>query len=138
MRVGCLGRDLRLARQHRLVALQLVGLQQAQISRNHVTNAQMHDVAGHDLGDADLRRLAVPIDEGQVANLRVQRLDRPLRAVLVQKAQADTHQHDAADDQCLGSITDDSRDDSRHKQQQEQVATQLPDENRKCADAVRQ
>ncbi len=98
----------------------------------------MHEIAGHDLGDADLRRLPVPIDEGDVADLRVQRLDRLLRAVFVEEAQADAHQHDAADDQRLGAITDDGRDDGRHEKQEQQVAAELADENRKRADAVRQ
>jgi len=115
-----------------------MGLQQAQIGRNHVTDAQMNEIAGHDLGHADLRRLSVPIDKGQMADLRVQRLDGLLRAILVQEAQTDAHQHDAADDQRLGSIADNSRDNSRDKQQQQQVAAQLPDKNRERADAVRQ
>ena len=55
---------------------------------HHVADAQMHEVAGNDLADADLRRLPVAIDEGEMADLRVQRLDRLLRAVLVEKARA--------------------------------------------------
>ena len=91
VRVGRLGRDLRLAGQHGLVALELVDLEQAQVGRDDVADAQMHDVARHDLGDVDLGRLPVAIDEGEVADLRVQRLDGLLRAVLVEEAQADAH-----------------------------------------------
>jgi hypothetical protein len=43
----------------------------------------------------------------------MQRLDRLLRAKLVQETQADAHRHDAADDPGLSQVTDDSRDDSR-------------------------
>ena len=49
LRVGGLGRGLRLARQHRLVALELVRLEQAQVGGHDVADAQMDDVAGNDL-----------------------------------------------------------------------------------------
>src|SRR5581483_1277996 len=89
--VGCLGRGLRLAGQQRLVALELVNIDQAQVGRNHVPYAQVHEVTRHDLGHVHLRRLPVTIDDGQVADLRVQRLDRLFRAELVEEAQPDAH-----------------------------------------------
>ena len=67
---------------------------QAQVGWNHIADTQVHDVAGDDVGHVDLDRLPVAIDEGEMANLRVQRLDRLLGAVLVQKAQPDAHHHD--------------------------------------------
>ena len=84
------------------------------------------------LGDVDLGRLPVAIDERQVPDLGVQRLDRLLRAVLVEEAQADAHRHDPADDQRLRPVADDRRDDSREEQQQQQIAAQLADEHRKA------
>jgi hypothetical protein len=45
----------------------------------------MHNITRNDLGDRDLDRLPVAIDEGQVPDLGVQRLDRLLRAVLVEE-----------------------------------------------------
>ena len=139
---GCasavLAADLRLACQHRLIALQTVHLQQAQIGRNDVADPQVHNVTRNDLGNGDLGRLPVAIDKRQVPDLGVQRLDRLLRAVLVEEAQADTHRHDADDDQRLRPVTNDSRDDSREEQQQQQITPQLADEHRKSADAVRE
>ena len=76
----------------------------------------MHNVARDDLGDRDFGWLPVAIDKGHVPDLGVQRLDRLLRAVLVEEAQADAHRHDAADDQRLCPITNDGRDDSREEQ----------------------
>ena len=50
---GRLGHRHRLAGQHALVALQLVGRQQAQVSRDERADAQRHHVAGHQVRDRD-------------------------------------------------------------------------------------
>ena len=55
--------DPRLAGQHRLVALELVHLQQAQIGGYDVADPQVHDVARNELGNGDLGRSAVAIDQ---------------------------------------------------------------------------
>ncbi len=109
---------------------------QAQVGRNDVANTQVHEIAGNDLGDVDLGGLAITIDERQVTDLRVERLDRLLGAVLVHEAQPDAHQHDPADDQSLSAIPHNRRDHGRDKQQQQQVATHLSDKNRNGTDAV--
>ena len=46
--------------QHRLVALELRGLQQPQVGRHDVADADPHDVAGHELRHVDGGLLAVP------------------------------------------------------------------------------
>jgi hypothetical protein len=78
----------------------------------------VEDVAGNEVGDVDLGRAAVAVDGRQVADLRVQRLDRSLRPVLVQEAEPDAHRDDHADDQRLGVVTDEGRHDRRHHEQQ--------------------
>ena len=137
LRIGRLRGRLRLSRQHRLVALELVRRQHPQVGGHDVADAQMHDVARNDLGDVDLGRLAVALDERQVPDLGVQRLDRLLRPVLVHEAQPDAHRHDPADDQRLGEIADDRRHDRRDEQQAEEIAAHLADENRQRAHAAR-
>jgi hypothetical protein len=59
------GRHLRLARQHRLIALQTVHLQQAQIGRNDIADPKVHHVAMNDLGNGDLSPPPVAIDNAR-------------------------------------------------------------------------
>ena len=131
-----LGRP-RLAGQHRLVALELVHLEQPQIGRNHIADPQMHDITRNQLCHGDLGRSAVAVDRGKMLDLGMQLLDRLLRAVLVEEAQTDAHRHDRADDQRLRQVADHRRDHRRDEQQQEQVAAQLTDEHRPGTDPVR-
>ena len=131
-----LGRP-RLAGQHRLVALELVHLEQPQIGGNHIPDPQMHDITRNELCHGDLGRSAVAIDRGKMLDLGMQLLDRLLRAVLVEEAQTDAHRHDRADDQRLRPVADHRRDDRRDEQQQQQVAAQLADEHRPGTDSVR-
>ena len=131
-----LGRP-RLARQHRLVALELVHLEQPQIGGNHIPDPQMHDITRDELRHSDLGRSAVAIDRGKMLDLGMQLLDRLLRAVLVEEAQTDAHRHDRADDQRLRQVADHRRDHRRDEQQQEQVAAQLTGEHRPGTDPVR-
>ena len=56
LRLGRLLGRPRLARQHRLVALELVHLEQPQIGRNHVADPQMHDITRNELCHGDLGR----------------------------------------------------------------------------------
>ena len=135
--LGRLLRGPRLAGQHRLVALELVHLDQPQIGRHDVADPQMHDISRDELRDVELGRRTVAIDGGQMLDLGMQLLDRLLRAVLVEEAQADAHRHDRADDQRLRPVADHRRDDGRDEQQQQQVAAQLAGEHRPGADAVR-
>ena len=88
-RIALLLRRQRLAGEHGLVAFQPLGLQQPQVGRHDVADGEPHDVAGHQLGDVDRWRLAVAHGQGGVAQLRVQRLDRPLGAVLVEEPESD-------------------------------------------------
>ena len=102
-----------LTRQHGFVAFELVRCQQAQVGGHHVADTQVHDVARNDLRHVHLDRQAVALDEREVPDLGVQSLDRLLRPVLVEEAQADAHRHDAADDQRFRAIAHDGRDDGR-------------------------
>ena len=131
-----LGRP-RLAGQHRLVALELVHLEQPQIGGNHIPDPQMHDITRDELCHSDLGRSAVAVDRGKMLDLGMQLLDRLLRAVLVEEAQTDAHRHDRADDQRLRQVADHGRDDRRDEQQQQQVAAQLTGEHRPGTDPVR-
>ena len=67
LRLGRLLGRSRLAGQHRLVALELVHLEQPQIGRNHVADPQVHDVTRDELGHGDLGRLPVAVDQRQDA-----------------------------------------------------------------------
>ena len=84
----------------------------------------------------DLDRLPVALDEREVPDLGVQRLDRLLRPVLVEEAQSDAHRHDPADDQRLRAIAHDGRDDGREQEQAEEIAAHLADEDREGADTT--
>ena len=137
LRLGRLHGGLRLARQHGLVTLELVCRQHPQVGRHDVADAQVHDVSRNDPGDVDLARLAVALDERQVLDLGMQRLDCLLGAVLVHEAQPDAHRHDPADDQRLGEIAHDRRDDRGDEEQAEEIAPHLADENRQGADTAR-
>jgi len=122
LRVERLRCGLRLAGQDRFVAFELVRLEQPQVGRDDVADPQVDDVAGHEISDAHLHRLAVALDEGQVADLGMQGLDSPLRAVLVQEAKADAHRDDRGDDSGLDPVADDCRDHGRDQQQKQEVA----------------
>ena len=98
-RIAALLRRQGLAGEHRLVAFQAVGVQQAQVRRHDVADGQPHDVARHELGDVDRHRLAVAHRERRVAQLGVQRLDGQLGAVLVEEPQPDAQADDQQDDQ---------------------------------------
>ena len=139
LRVGRLGGRLRLARQHRLVALETVHLEQAQIGGNHIADPQVHDIARNELGHGDLepdarrdRRTArCLIWECSASTAFSERYSlKKLRPMLIAMI--------AADDQRLRLVANHRRDDSRDEQQQQQIAPQLADEHRKSADAVRE
>ena len=77
-RIAALLRRQRLARQHRLVALETLDVQQAHVRRHDITDGEPHDIAGDELGDVDPHRLPIAYRERGVAQLGVQRLDRQL------------------------------------------------------------
>jgi hypothetical protein len=107
-----LGRRDRLAGQDGLVALQLVGLQQPQ-------------VAGHQVAHVQALLAAVAPDQRLVADACVQRRDRQLGAVLVDKAQAHAQRHDRGDDGPVGGVAGGRRDARRGQQQEQQRVAEL-------------
>ena len=126
----------RLAGEHGLVALELGGVEQADVGRDDVADREVHDVAGHQRGHVDALGCAVPHHERGVADLRVQRLDRLLGPELVHEAEADRERHDHADDHRVGGIAREPRDRGRGEEQQEQRVAELAREHRERPGAV--
>src|SRR6266536_3268523 len=116
----------RLAGQHRLLAFQTVRFKEPQIGRNDVAHPQPNDVAGHEPDDIDLLHLPVTVDERPPADLRVQRLDGLLGAVLIDEAEPDAEADDRQDDPGLCRLANRGRDDCGRKQEHEQEAAELP------------
>ena len=65
---GLLHRD-RLTGQDRLLTLQVRRLEQAQVGGHYLTELQVHDVAGHQVGHVDLARMPVAEHHGAVMDL---------------------------------------------------------------------
>ena len=115
----------RLARQDRLVALEAIRREQPQVRGHDVSHPEAHDVAGHERDDVDLLRLPVALDEGGAADLRVERLDRLLGAVLVDEAEPDAQGDDRQDDPGRRRLADRRRDHRRRYEEHEQEAAEL-------------
>ena len=134
-RDGLLGRR-RLARKDGLVTLEAVHLQQPQVGGHDVAEAQTDDIAGHELDDVDLLQAPVALHKSRAADLRVERLDGLLGAVLVDEAEHDADAEDGDDDARLSGVPDDGGDDRGPQQERQQEAAQLPAEHAPDADAV--
>ena len=76
-----------------------VGVEQSNIGRDDVADRKLHQITGHQLGDVDPLGRPVPHDERRMMDLRMQRLDCKLGAVLVDEAETDRDRHDHGDDQ---------------------------------------
>ena len=100
--------------------------QQPQVRRDHVADLDPDDVAGHQLGHVDRAGVAVAQRERRVPQLGVQRLDRALRAVLVEEAEPDAEPADQEDDERVGALADEGGGDRRREQQEEQRVAELP------------
>ena len=71
-----------------------------------------------------------------VAELGVQRLDRPLGAVLVEEAQPDAQADDRQDDRSVGAFADEERGQCRGDQEDQQRIAQLAHQHRERPGAV--
>ena len=80
--------------------------------------------------------LAIAQHERGVAELGVKRLDRALRAVLVEEAQPDAEADDRQDDRCVGALADEERGQGRSDQEDQQRIAQLTHEHRQRPGAV--
>lgn len=96
----------RLACQHRFVALQSLRLQQPQIGGHHVADLDPDDIAGHQLGHVDALDFPVAHDKRRVPQLRMQRLDCSLGAVLIEEPEPYAQGADQEDDQSVEALTD--------------------------------
>jgi hypothetical protein len=124
-RVGRLDRRDGLAGQDGLVALQLVGLQQPQVGRDHIAHAQGHHVARHQVTHVQALLAAVAPDQGLVADACVQRGDRHLGAVLVDEAQPHAQDDDRGDDGPVGGVAGGGGDARGGQQQDQQRVAEL-------------
>ena len=119
----------RLSGQHGFVALELVRLQQPHVGRDHVADAQGHDITGHEVAHVEELLGAVAPHQGLVADVGVQRGDRDLGAVLVDKAQPDAQDHDRGDDPAIDAVTRGRGHGRGGEQQEEQRVAELPGED---------
>jgi hypothetical protein len=100
-----LGRH-RLAGEGRLVDEQVLGLEQPQVRRDHVAGRQLHDVAGNQRLDRDLRECTgrgsgAPLYGGRSPHHGSQAGRRLVRAVLLDESGRDRQDdHDSDDDGC--------------------------------------
>ena len=76
----------------------LLARQQPHIGRDDRPDAEVHDVARHQVGHLDAHRLAVARHGDLVADLGVHRLRRPLGPELVDEPETDRSGHDHPDD----------------------------------------
>jgi hypothetical protein len=111
-------------------------MQQAQVRRHDIADGQTHDIARHELGDIDRHRLAVAHRQRGVTQLGVQRLDRQLGAVLVEKPQPDAQTDDQKDDRGAGALTHGKRSQRRGHEQDQQRIAQLTCQHRERARAM--
>ena len=125
-----------LAGQDGLVTLELDLLEDADVGGDDVADVQRHHVAGHEIGHRDPGLRAVAGHQRLVADVRVQRGDRALGAVLVDEAQADAEHHDRGDDPAVGGLTRGRGHEGRGEQQDEQRVAQLSDEHPERGDPV--
>ena len=133
---GRLRSRYRLAGQHRLVALEVVRLQQPQVGGDDVSHTQSNEIARHELDDVDLLRLPIALDQGGAVDLGVKRLDRPLGAELVHKAEPYAQADDRQDDSGIRRLAHRSRDSRRRDEQNQQEAAELPCQHAPEADTV--
>ncbi len=96
----------RLACQHRFVALQALRLQQPQVGGDDVADLDPDDIARHQLGHVDPFGLPVAQGKGRVPQLRMERLDRALGAVLIEEAEPDAQAADQKDDERIEPLAD--------------------------------
>ena len=126
-----LGDGERLARQRRLVDLEQSCGDDARVGRHAVARRQREQVAGHDVGCGDVLETPVADDRGVVGQHRVERLDRPGRAPLLQEpdrgVDGDHGEHDEAVDVVAQGDRDDARDEQHHDQRAAELADEHPD-----------
>ena len=135
-RVDILVRRRRLAREHALVALELVRLEQSEIRRHDVADAEADDVARDERGHVDRAILAVAQHDRRVPQLRVQSRDSARRAVLAHEPEAHAEPADQEDDQRVGAFAEEHGRDGGHEQQNQERTAQLAHEDRDGSHAV--
>ena len=130
-RLGLLGHRDGLARKSRFIHLQLRDFDQPQVGGNLVAGLQQHDVAGHQHGGGyHLHRPAAQhggVGRGQLA----QRRHGLVRTPCLHKADHGIEHHDDEDDQRVGDLAHQPRDDGGTQQHQhhevlELVGQQMP------------
>ena len=95
-----------------------------------VPDAEVHDVARHQVGDLDAHRLAIARRRDLVADLGVHRLRRAFCPVLVDEPETDRRGDDHPDDDRVEALADDRRHRRRGEQEPQQRAAQLASEHR--------
>jgi hypothetical protein len=117
------------SREHGLVALEAIRLEQAEIGRDHVADAERHDVPGHDRGDVHSAGPAIAEDQRLVPDACVQHGDRALRPKLVGESENHGERDDREDDRGVDRLTRQERNDRRRGEKDEQRVIELSREN---------
>ena len=119
------------------VALELVDLQQAEVGRNEVADAERHHVAGHEVRHRDPARPSVPANLGLLSDLGAERGHRHLRPVLVEEAQSDAEGDDHGDDHRVRAAAGQPRHQRRPEQEDQDRVADLAEEDSGGAHPVR-
>jgi hypothetical protein len=134
-RDGLFGRS-RLSREDGLVTLEATHLQEPHVGGHDVAETKTHDIAGDEPDDIDLLQVPITLNEGRTPDLRMERFDCLLGAVLVDEAEHHADAHDENDDACLGGVPNDGGDDRSPDKEHQQETAKLPSKDAPEADAV--
>ncbi len=127
----------RLAGQDRLVDPEAARLDQPEVGRHPVTGLEQHDVARHHRLCRDGRPPAVPQDRGVRIDHGADRLQRPLRASLLDEADDGVGDHHGEDHQRVRKVAERARQHAGRHQHVDQQVVELQQEPPEDAPAWR-
>ena len=127
-RGGLLLHRQRLSGERGLLGLQIDRLEEPQVRGDPVTGCEQDDVARHEVPRRHLHLL--PCAQGARHRRRhaLERLERPLRPVLLDEAQEDREQDDHGDGDRLRGVPERCRDGGGHQQDDDQDVLELPEQ----------
>ena len=115
------------ARQHGLVCLQILALQENGIGGNPVSLGKDNDIAPHDVATGDSLALTVADDQGTGARKVAQRLQHTLGAGLLNHSDRDRHGGEGDQDDCLLQIAEQKVNDAAAQEQRQHRFSQYLD-----------
>ncbi len=122
---GALAGRNRLTGDRGFIAGQIDGLDQPQVGRDDMSEADPDDVATYDVGDVHFLLGTIADDHGVVGDPVLERVGCALRLVLVPEPHADAHAEDDQDDRRVRNIAGGHRQDRSHGEQHQQGTLHL-------------